>query len=287
MHETILKAFGFFKSFTQFMKIVVVFCILMLLMYWVSNLAGYNWAWLGFISPLLDSFINVGAVVSSGSIVLFKAVFEFKYFIALVLFLALYFVAHFAFIALCVTEEIYINGRNLAKKLEEDRFNAELQYKNTIEQKRIKHFTIYVEPVLKERINTKLVKIDMEEQTRIMNKFLIDKTSVAPRAFEQGFVYNFSPFDDVDKTLDVFNSLFNNDSPLDYIICVQVIDSGDEIEHLKHLVSLRFVGKIVAWSDTVYRYTFNKNCKYETTQLGLFQRNGATYEAHEFERKLI
>ena len=62
MHETILKAFGFFKSFTQFMKIVVVFCILMLLMYWISNLAGYNWAWLGFISPLLDSFINVGAI---------------------------------------------------------------------------------------------------------------------------------------------------------------------------------------------------------------------------------
>ena len=287
MHETILKAFSFFKNLTQFMKIVVVFCILMLLLYWTSNLAGFNWNWLGFITPLLDAFINVGKAISSGSIKLCGADFEFKYFMALILFLVLYLISHFSFIVICTLEEIYNNGRNLAKKFEEDRFNAELEKKNTLEQKKIKHFSIYIEPVIKNTINNKLVKIDLEEQARIMNKFLIDKTNVAPRRFEQGFVYNFSPFDDVDKTLDVFYSLFQNESPVDYIICLQVIDSGAEIEHLRHLLGLKFVGKIVAWSDTVYRYTFNKDCKYETTQLGLFQRGDNTFEAHEFEKKLI
>ena len=287
MHKSVLKTFEFLKSSTQFIKIVAVFCILMLLMYWIENLAGYNWSWLGFITPLLDSFINIGEIVSKGSIKLFAATFEYKYFIALVLFLTIYAIAHFMYMGLTMLEELYLEGRRIAKKIKEDKFNADLEHAHTTEQKRIKRFSVYIEPVIKQTLNQKLIKIDFDEETRKMNKYLIEKTGIAPKKFESGFLYAFTPFDDVDTTLKAFESLMCNDGLLDYIICVQVIDSGKEIDRLKHLIKLRFVNKITAWSDTVYRYTFNKNCKYETSQLGIFQFDGYAYEAHQFVKNFL
>jgi len=287
MHKLILKIFGFLKSSTQFIKIATVFCILMLLMFWIENLANYDWKWLDFISPVLNAFINAGKNISSGSIKLFEATFEYKYFIALALFLTIYAVTHFGYIGLSFLEDLYCEGHRLAKKREEDKFNADLEQSHTIQQKKIKHFSIYIEPIVKQHINQKLVKVDIEEETKIMNKFLIDKTGVAPKKFVNGFLYAFSPFDDVDTTLRAFQALLEKEGVMDYIICVQVVDTGAELEKLKKLIGLKFVNKITAWSDTVYRYTFNKNCKYETSQLGIFQLDGSTYEAHQFEKKLI
>ena len=287
MHKNILSIFKLLKNSTQFVKIVSVFGMLMLLMYWIENLAGYNWAWLNIFSPLIKPFINIGAAITKESVKLFVATFEFKYFIALILYLAIYFIAHLAFIGLCSLEEIYEEGRKKIKKAQEDMFNATLEQTYTNQQKRIKRFDIYVEPILKQNINTKLSNISLEEEARVMNKFLISKTGVAPKRFGKGFLYSFTPFDDIDETLDIFSKLFTSDVPLDYIICVQSYDTGIEIEALKKLIDLKFINKIAAWSDTVFRYSFNDNCKYETSQLGLFQIGEKTNEAHQFIKKFI
>ena len=94
MHKFMLKLFGFLKSTAQFLKIVVLFCVLCLLLYWIQNLAGFNWSWLNFIKPLLESFLEAGKSISDDAVYLFDAVFEHKYGIALILFFVLYYITH-------------------------------------------------------------------------------------------------------------------------------------------------------------------------------------------------
>ena len=47
MHKYILKFFNGLKSFWHFMKIVWVFCIIMLLLFWIQNLTHAEWSWMG------------------------------------------------------------------------------------------------------------------------------------------------------------------------------------------------------------------------------------------------
>lgn len=284
MHKTVLKLFGFLKSCVQFFKIITVFCIMMLLLYWTNNLANYNWKWLGFISPVLDYFVNIGSIVSQGSIKLFHANFEYKYFIALSIFLTFYYIEHLIYICLVFTEELYNKSRALVKKMEENLFNKSLQEKNTLQQKKIRYYQVYINVFIKDKFNNKFQSIDLEEEKNKLNKFLIEKTQVAPIKFEKGFLYAFSTFDNIDNTLDILSRILKTDSPLDYLIGIQIIDN-DRIkcnEQLKRLIKLNILNKITTLSETVYRYSFNKNQQYETIQLGLFQKEKDTFEVHEF-----
>lgn len=284
MHKTVLKLFGFLKSCVQFFKIITVFCIMMLLLYWTNNLANYNWKWLGFISPVLDYFVNIGSIVSQGSIKLFHANFEYKYFIALSIFLTFYYIEHLIYICLVFTEELYNKSRALVKKMEENLFNKSLQEKNTLQQKKIRYYQVYINVFIKDKFNNKFQSINLEEEKNKLNKFLIEKTQVAPIKFEEGFLYAFSTFDNIDNTLDILSKILKTESPLDYLIGIQIIDN-DRIkcnEQLKRLIKLNILNKITTLSETVYRYSFNKNQQYETIQLGLFQKEKDTFEVHEF-----
>ena len=117
-----------------------------------------------------------------------------------------------------------------------------------------------------------------------MNKFLIEKTGVSPIPYEGGFLYAFDNFASVDSVLENFFKLIKSNAPLDYIICIQILgnDLVKEEAQLKKLISLRFMNKISACSDTAYRYKFNSSHRYETSQLGLFQKDNDTFEVHEF-----
>ena len=44
----------------------------MLLLYWIQNLAQYNWGWLGFITPVLDLFLDILDFAPQGVIDLIK-----------------------------------------------------------------------------------------------------------------------------------------------------------------------------------------------------------------------
>ena len=45
---------------------------------------------------------------------------------------------------------------------------------------------------------------------------------------------------------------------------------------------LKNINKITTLADTAYRYNFNDICRYETSQLGVFQKENGTFEVHQF-----
>lgn len=275
------KVFGFLKSTAQFLKIVIIFLILMLLLYWTENLAQFNWSWLNFCKPILDCFINTGEHISSGSLMLFEAKFEFKYVIAIFILLGLYGLDHIAYLALERLEEAYGDGERFVRKMQENAFNNSLAKKNNAEQKKIQTYQIFVSASIKKKFSHKDFNINLDEQLTIMNKFLMEKTGINPQKFGNGYLYTFSHFDEIDSTLEIFYKLIKSDAPLDYIICVQILE-GNYQERLKKLVALNFENKISMLSETSYRYRFNKSHRYETSQLGLFGKEGETFEVHEF-----
>lgn len=285
MHKIILEMFEFFKNLLQLCKILVLFCILMLLMIWVQDLTNQPWGWTDFIKPFIDLFVIAGAAISTKSITLFDATFEYKYFWALVLFVLLYFVFKFLIVALESLKETYGEGRKIIKKIQEDAFNKSLEKQMTNEQEQIKKYQIFVSTSVKKKFSHKECNVNLDEQNKIMNKFLISKTAVNPTKYEDGFLYSFNDFNHIDDILEHFFKLIKSEAPLDYRICVQIIskNAAKEMEQLKELISLDFVNKITTLSDTVWRYKFNSSHRYSTSQLGVFQYGDGSFEVHEFE----
>ena len=285
MHKFILEIFEFLKNLLYLCKILILFCILMLLMVWIQDLTSQSWGWTDFIKPLIDLFVIAGAAISSKSITIFDATFEYKYFWALVIFVLLYAIFNFLIIALEALKETYGEGRKIVKKIQEDAFNKSLEKKITSEQEQIKKYQIYVSTSIKKKFSHKECNVDIEEQNKIMNKFLIGKTAISPTKFQEGFLYSFNDFNHIDDNLEHFFKLLKSDAPLDYIICVQIIskDVTKETNQLRELISLKFVNKITTLSDTVWRYKFNSSHRFSTSQLGVFQKNGGTFEVHQFE----
>ena len=52
----IAKFFGFLKSCIHFIKILIIFLISMMFLYWMADLKAVNWEWLNFIKPVLEVF---------------------------------------------------------------------------------------------------------------------------------------------------------------------------------------------------------------------------------------
>ena len=48
------------------------------------------------------------------------------------------------------------------------------------------------------------------------------------------------------------------------------------------LIELKTLNKITTMADTVYRYKYNSVCRYETTQVGLYQKEDINFEVYEF-----
>lgn len=287
MHKVILKTFSFLKAFTQFLKILIVFFILMLILYWMQNLTGDFWAWSSFMNRFLDLFIDVGHYIAPGSIMLFAAIFEIKYLAALLLFMVLYAFVHLSYLAIGSLEEGYLTGRKIFRKFEEDQFNKKLEKQNISEQKKINRFQIYVEARIKPKFAHREYNINLDEQNKIMLKFLVDKTSQCPQKHNNGYLFTFESFSEIDDILNIFSKLLESKAPLDYIICVQILgnNSVQERKHLESLIALETLNKITTLADTVYRYNFNDFCNYGTSQLGIYQKNDGTIELHEFVRK--
>lgn len=285
MHKFILGIFEFLKNLLHFCKILVVFSIMMLLMIWTQDLINQSWAWTDFIKPLVNLFIVAGSMISSKSITIFEATFEYKYLWALVLFILLYVIFNTIILILESLKETYGEGRRIIKKFQEDNFNKSLEKNIKNEQERIKKYQIFVSTSIKKNFSHKEFNVDLDEQNKIMNKFLISKTGVNPTRFQDGFLYSFNDFNHIDDSLEHFFKLIKSDAPLDYLICVQIIsqNSTKEMEQLKELINLKFINKIVTLSDTVWRYGFNPLRKFSISQLGLFQKGDETFEVHEFE----
>lgn len=284
MHKFVLKLFNILRDFVQFIKILLVFEVMLLCLYWTQNLLQENWSFLNFAKYSLNMLVYWGSLVSKDSIVIFDVAFEYKYFIAVLLILGLYFVAHLLFIGLNFLENLYNEGRIFVKKVEENSFNDKLNKKHVAEQEKIKRYQIYVATSIKQKRSVKSENVNLDEINLAMNKFLIGKTGVSPIKYTDGFLYTFENFSKIDSVLEIFFKLFKSHAPVDYVVCVQILnkDIRKENDQLNSLIRLRFLNKISMLSDTAYRYRFNSDCKYEVSQLGIFQKDNKTIEAHEF-----
>ena len=284
MHKFMLKFFGFLKSSAQFIKIVTIFCVLCLILYWIENITNFNWDWLNFIKPLLNKFLNIGEAISNASINLYGAVYEYKYGIAIILFFTLYFIAHFLQFGFEFLEDLYGDGRRLIKKIKEDAYNKSLAIQNTSEQEQIKNYQIYVSACRKKKNSHLEANINLDEEIKNMNKFLIEKTGITPIKYGEGFLYTFSDFNSIDKILPYFFKLIKSKAPLDYIICVQILPKNlnNEFENMTKLISLKLYNQITTLADTTWRYRYNETHRYKTSQIGLYKKDNSTFEVHEF-----
>lgn len=283
MHNFVLNCFNFFKSFLQLLKIVCMFCILMLLCYWIQNLTNADWTWLGFIKPFLDELLNVSNSIYSVSFNFFGATFEFKYLSALIILVACVYLSNLLMILTNILEGTYKSAHFVCKKTEEVIFNNNLKEKITRQEKQITKYSVCIQTTLKRKFSHEELNIDINEQNRLMNEFITQKTDVKPVLHDDCYLYNFTNFDKIDTVLDVLFKVMNSNTPLDYAICIQ---SGENLEQLKKLAELKNFRKVTIAADTAYRYKFNASHRYQTSQLGIFQNGNRTLEVHEFKEIL-
>lgn len=283
MHNFVIGCFNFFRSFLQLLKIIFAFCILMLLFYWIQNITGANWAWLGFIKPFLDGLLDLANSIYSVTFDIFGAKFEFKYFSAvLILTIAIYLMNLFILLA-NVAEAAYKSAHFVAKKTQEAIFNKGLQDNIKRQEKKITRYSVLIKTKLKKKYAHAELNVNIDEQNKLMNKFITEKTSVRFMMLDGGFLYNFTDFDKVDLVLDVLFKVLHSNAPIDYEICIQ---SGDDLEQLKKLASLNHFGLVTMAADTAYRYRYNETHRYQTAQVGVFQNGDSTLEVHEFKEIL-
>lgn len=289
MYKLILKIFDFFKNALQFFKIVTMFTILMLILYWINNLAEYNWHWLDFIKPMLDSFLSAGNVVASGDVKLFNATFEFKYGVAALMLLAIFYFFNFLIISITKLEDILDDGRRMVNKIEEKAMNLSFKAAHTIEQNSIKKYRVFINAELDKKFSSSLYKVNVDEQIEEMHKFINSKLGVTPQLYREGFIYNFSDFSNIDKVLDVFYKIANSKNQLSYVICLQIEenDFSKTEKELQALINLNLKNKIAILANVAYRYKFNKFHGYSTPYIGVYQNGDKTFDVHEFQKIAI
>ena len=280
MHKLVLKGFSFLKNFWYFLKIVCVFCIMMLLLYWIQNLTHAKWEWLGFIVPFLDWLIHLADSICSFSFNFFGALFEFKYLGGIIILIGMFYFMNFVIMLTELMEAGYKSTRDLYKQTEERAMNKKLQDSIAREEKRINKYTVTIHTTVKPKFSHKGMNVDIEKQNQMMNDFIKQKLGVTPMLFENGFMYMFEDFNRIDEILEVLFKVLHGSTPIDYAICIQ---SGDNLRQLRKLISLKNYGKITMAADTSYRYRFNETHRYQTSQLGIFQNKDTTIEVHEFK----
>lgn len=284
MQKTGFNLFAFLKSCIQFVKVVIVFAILMFLLYWIQDLTGDSWAWFAIMNPFFSFLVDIGYRISDGSIMLFDAVFEYKFLIGILILAVLYIGAHLCFCAIEHLELICADVMRAMRKKEEITMNNSLTKQSIIEQTRIKKYQIYISTQVKSKYAHREYNVNLDEQNQILVKHLFQKTRVCPEMFENGYVFTFDNFNQIDSVLDVFTKLFESTAPIDYIVCVQIFAGNltKEVEQLKTLINLKFLNRVIMMADTAYRYGFNEIKNYQTSNLGLFQKGTGSFEVHEF-----
>jgi len=282
MHQIVLKFFGALKSLWQFMKIICTACITLLLLFWIQNLLGAEWGWLGFITPFFKNLLAITDSIYSLKLNFFGAVFELKYLSAVIVLIGCFYLMNLFIMLTCLLEAGYKATHFICKKTEENILNKSLKEDIIKQEKSIKNYVVVIHTVIKPKYNRLETTFDINEQNKLMNDFIFEKLGVKPANYEGGFMYAFDNFEKIDTILEVLFKVLKSSAPLDYAICIQ---SGNEMKQLKKLISLKYYGKIIMAADTCYRYKFNTTQKYRTSQIGLFQYENRTMEAHEFREK--
>lgn len=288
MHKMILKVFDFLNKISKFFEIYTLICITLFLLYWIEYLIGANWFWLNIMKPLFSTFVNIGALISDGGFKFFSASVEYRFLIALLLFIFLAFLFNYLAIFFEKAKLSYENLHNIVKKNKENKYNEEMENLQQKEQAKIKRYYVYISTKIKEK-KSGLEKINIDEQNSILNKFLIKNTEVIPVKYNDGFLYTFERFKYIDSDLEAFFKVIKSKAPLDYIICIQIVAGNQRLEmkQLNNMINLNLTNKIITLSDTVYRYSFNEVKKYGIETVGVYQKDGQAFDVYEFKEENV
>lgn len=280
LHKLILKGFDFLKSIWQFLKIVCVFCIIILLLYWIQNLTKANWVWMSYFKPFLDTLLDVANNIYSLSFEFFGSVIELKYISAVLILTAACFGMSLLTLLTGVLEEAYKSTHYICKKTQEIALNKELRDNIEKEEKSINKYVVTIHTRVRTNFDHREINVDLDKQNELMIDFIKSKLGIKPMIFEEGFMYMFNNYGKIDDVLDVLFKVLHASTPISYAICIQ---AGDNLPQLKKLISLKNFGKITMAADTSYRYRFNVTHRYQTSQIGVFQNDDKTIEVHEFK----
>ncbi len=284
MKKFISGSFNLLRNLFYLCKIFVVFSILMLLFEWVEHLLGTNWTWLNFIRPFLNSILGFSESINKGSMDLWGALFEYKYGIALIIFVVFYYIMNGLIYLTSMIEDIFANAYTLYKKVEEKNFNSTLQHNVIKEEMQIKKYSVAIKTQVKKKFKHQELNIDLNEQNILMNKFIIEKLSIVPKEHNGGFLYEFNDFNKIDFVLDILFKVLKSTAPIEYAIVIQAHSQPNQIyPNIDKLMSLDYYGKIIMLAETSFRYKYNKFHKYQTSQVGIFQSGEKTIEIHEFK----
>lgn len=279
MHKFILKCFDLLKQFADFVRLVVIFNIMLFLLFWIEHLVSADWKWLDFIKPFFKNLIDFSNGISDASFYIFKALFEVKYFITLLIFVFAVCILRFVIDCIYELERIYGNTRIAVIKANEKQLNKQLYNVQKKEEIQLNNYIVIIYTRLKKKAAYTDKDVKLDEQNRLMNDFIRNETGTEFVQFERGFMYQFKDYNSIDKVLDVLFKVIHSEALLDYAICIQV---EKDLRKLNKLVDLRQFGKITIAADTAYRYGFNSGHKYKTIPVGVFQNENSTMEIHEF-----
>ena len=282
MHKFILKIFESLKNLENFLRMVCVFIIMMIALYWTMNLIGTSWKWMGFISPLLDAILDFVNGIWSFSFDFWGKTMEIKYFNAILLILIAIAALKGIGILIDMLQELYEDAYLQYKKTNEKIFNKNLEKAVEKDEKQRTRYMLYIQTRPARKYARKTLAVDMEEQNALMNKFLSEKLGVQPIETWEGVLYYLDNIDKVDKVIDVIFRQIHSPAPIEYFMCIQV---GDETKNLKALVGLQEWNRIIISADTLNRYKYNSSNRYRTSNVGIFQKEGSTLEVHEIIEK--
>ena len=280
MHKLALELFSYLKNLIYFLKICSVFLFMLLIVYWIQNVLSADWGFVSIFSSTLSSIVDTASMISNEKKEFLGAVLEYKYIYALVLCVLAYYILNFLQMVIEKAENTYSGVRDFCIKREEDLYNNSLNEQNLLEQIKIKKYQIYVAAQAKKGID----EINMEEETKAINKKIIAATSTIPVQYQDGFLYSFNDFSHIDSVIACLREILFTKRRFNLIICVQIFSNNNvtEQEQLDKLIKLKMENKIITMSDTQYRYSYNKNQKYNLSQLGVFQSDKGTFEVFEF-----
>ena len=283
MHKLIQWIFTTLINAEKFLRILCVFFIMLISLYWIQNLTEASWWWMGFIAPVLDCILDFVNSLYSFSFDFWGKTIEIKYFNAIILIIIVIFVLKGINIVLEKIFEIYEDAHLVYKKTHEKMFNNHLENAIIKEEKQINDYMVFIQTRIPKKYVNRAESINLNEQNNKMNKYISSNTNTIFMKNWDGYLYIFKDFEQIDSVLEILFKVLNSDAPIDYMMCIQ---AGNDAKKLKQLVDLKEWGKIIMSADTLCRYEYNNAKKYKTTNVGIFQREEGTLEVHEFVEKL-
>ncbi len=280
IHKMMMGIFNGLINAERSLRVVCVFFMMMLSLYWIQNLIGAKWDWMAFIAPSLDWILEESNNIFPFSFDFWGKAFEAKYFCAAIIIFVIILILKIISLILEFARDFYEEMFVKYRKAKEDLFNEGLKTLVVLKERRTKNYSLYIQTGLSKKYLQKSMIIDTHEQNNLMNNFITERTRVTPIEYKQGFLFKFNNFDKIDSVIDILYRIINSPAPLRYLICIQ---AGDNEEQLNRLIALQEWGRILIAADTLYRYMCNENRRYKSKPVGIFQKDKSvnTLELHE------